>query len=350
MSLLKLAMSASNAITPLFASIGVSAAHSGNPLKFLAQKSGKASILKTRQKMQRATIATIGNTLNNIRAGKTQDSTRLLASIIDSIGLGHGAKMGLSNMESRYKNNKLAKAVINDIVDSKGRINIPKLERNLLIANKVHGLSTHYAKKKLATNGAMIGFGVGATRGALKEYSNENSDKKSILKHSLKSGIKDAAIGASIGGSLKAGFKKVKNMPSLKNINKVKNIYFKDDYWRKNIQAANENPFYRTIGKAGANLFTADPIKRGVRMARFEALHDFMNQDVRDVFKKENRHKAKRALITTIDSFKSPSRLENKFKINQSSFKGKETKFKDILKKPLKNKLDNSEDMIYEYK
>lgn len=348
MSVVKLAMSASAIFAPMFTAVGASAASSGNPLKFLAQKSGKASLINMRQKIQRTGIATIGNSLNNIRAGKVQDSTRLVSSIADTLS-GNVAKMGIGALSDNYKRSSLTRRIVNEIVDTNGRIKIPELERSIMLANKAHGFAVKYSKKKLAANGAMIGFGAGATRGALKEFSNEDSNNRHVIKHSLKSGLKGAAVGATVGGSVKAGLVKVKNMPTLKNINKIKNIYFRDNYWRDNIIAANENPVYRTIGKAGANMFTADPIKRGVRMARFEAMHDFFNQDVRDVFKKQNRHKAKRALSTFVDSFKSPSKLEEKFKMNKSRFTGKETKLRDILKVPVK-KVDNSEDIIYEYK
>jgi len=119
MSFIKLAFNPFIAVTAPLAAFGFQAARSGNPFKFITVKDTK-SLFGVRKKIQKASIATAGQSLARFKTGHVPDSTRAISSIVDA-QLGHPFKMGLTAAHEGYHSKglkgKITKFIVDDIVD-----------------------------------------------------------------------------------------------------------------------------------------------------------------------------------------------------------------------------------------
>ena len=307
---------------------------SGNPLKFIMAKN--EGPLSPRKAAQRLAASTFSNSVNKIRNGKVADSTKLLAAYGDEF-TGHSMQVGLNYIDDGYRKKGMAGHIIRHIVDqtvdNEGKYNIKNVEKYLKRAKKINSVMSHVKKYPYEY---AAGAGTGAVQ-SIKAY-NAEEDITKKRKAAIKGGIKGFAEGTVIGKALKAGSKKVQN----KIISKgalAHDIYFEDDYWRKNLLAANNNKFFRGIGRVGAHLFTADPEKRIARVASSEARDKLINGRkgfskglVKNFFSKEGRKvneaNFKDYMTKAQDKFRSTDTLKKKYGTQPK----KETKLKTFIK------------------
>lgn len=304
MSLIKLAIGpeiALSGVSPIAQAIGTTSAMSGNPLKWVMKKFPKRKLFNQkwlptepsfRRRSHELGIATFGNIVNNIRNGKTQDSTRFISAYLDS-QLGHTARMGGKVIEEIYKDKgsygKLGRKLLDKIVKTDGTIDIPKLEKILSYANTAYNQSTLFKNKPLVLAGTLSGGAIGAVR----KPNEKNSRFKNIMKGSIE--------GAGIGLGIKKGLGVLSN--KLKPASFAHDAYFEDSYWKDRITNANDNHIIRNLGKFTANRFTSFPDLKKARIARFHASEAY-KKDLSSI------KKAKNVVKLTANSFKK-SKFDN---------------------------------------
>lgn len=332
MSLIKVAfISPSRIATFLAPSIpGVILTKSGNPLKLLMSKN--SGPLSTRRILQKATASTFANSVNNIRNGKIADATRLGSAYLDEF-TGHSMQFGLQAVDAGYKKKGIAGKVIRHIVDETidkdGKYNIANIEKYLKRGKKVDNAINHIKKYPYELVPAA---GMGTYQG-LKSY-NKEQDVTKKNKAALKGTLKGFAEGVAIGKTLKIGAGVAQKKYTSK-LGKVHDIYFEDNYWKKNLESANKG-LYRGVGKAGSYLFTAAPEKRMARMksaaARDKLINGrqgFIKGFVKNMFSKSGRK-------TNEENFNDyATKIKDKFR----SVDYLKQKYGDTLQEHKKNKL-----------
>lgn len=255
MSLIKIAISPLMIPGAIFSGVGTMAARSGNPLKYMTFKDIN-SFTGLRRKTQRSALSTIAHSVKEMRAGKVQDSTRLIPAFLDA-QTGQFMKIGLGALEPVIHNKsakgKIVNNLLNQIIDNEGKYNIPNIEYGLKAINKVHNFTQLPHHLYGAAAGGTVGYAVG---------SNTNENPHGKLKSIIKGGI--------IGGGLGMAVRKAGQHSIITHGKKLHDAYFKDSYIKDSLEAANSKP-YQLIGKAGAKLFTSDPNKRNLRILASEA-------------------------------------------------------------------------------
>ena len=267
MSLIKLAFNPAS-LVPSFYSMR--AARSGNPLKFMMSRT-KGPIRKNI--IQRSALAGLAQSEANIRKGLVQDSTTLRGAFVDGVLLGQFGRMGINALEDIHNvptgTNILAKKILKHAISDEGKFKINNIEGMLNAGNNAHKFLSKAKKIPTAHLGTISGVAIGYTQG-----DNENQKIKSMAK------------GALIGGALGGSVKKMMNFThsKLSMVPKIHEEYFKDNYWRSQLEAANK-PFYnKLIGKhILADNLMSTPEARARRIARFDNVQKIMHTDIRDL-------------------------------------------------------------------
>ena len=195
--------------------------------------------------VQKAALSTFANAVNDIRKGRT--------SKVDF----------LKSFESAYKTpglkGKMVRTVIDQSISQEGKYNIPKVEKWLKFGNKINKIYSTLDKpstKTYALTGALTG---GLTNVALNYKASKDSEKPK--RKLIESGLKGAAVGLGSGIGIKRGVNWVAKKTGL--LSQLHNTYFKDDYWKKQLEGSNKS-IYNKIGKfSSKNFFTTDKVTNG---------------------------------------------------------------------------------------
>lgn len=256
MSLIKLAIIANPFVTGLSSLpilFSLRAAKSGDPFKYVFTRT-KGPI---RSRIQKATLAGFANMEANMRKGMVQDSTSWKGAALDA-QLGQFGRMGGKALEGIHLNptpmNLIGKAILGHTITDDGKFIIPNVEKLLEAGNRNYELLDKVKNLPLARTGLVAGSALGYATG-----DNE---------HKLKSTIKGGLIGGSLGGSLRSMVDYAHQKGSF--IPHWHKEYFKDNYWKSQLEAAND-PLYHNIGKhILADQLTAFPADRARRIAASE--------------------------------------------------------------------------------
>jgi hypothetical protein len=267
MSLIKLAFNPGS-LFPSFYSMR--AARSGNPLKFMMSRTN-GPIRKNI--IQRSALAGVAQAEANIRKGLVQDSTTLRGAFIDGALLGQFGRMGINALEDIHNvptgTNRIAKSILKHSISDDGQFKIKNIEGMINLGNDAHKFLSVAKKVPTAHLGTISGAAIGYTQG-------DNEHEK----------LKGMAKGGLIGGALGGSVKKMMNFThgKLSMMPKIHKEYFKDNYWRSQLEAANK-PFYnKLIGKhILADRLMSTPEARARRIARFDNWQKLMNTNVRDL-------------------------------------------------------------------
>jgi hypothetical protein len=267
MSLIKLAFNPGS-LLPSFYSMR--AARSGNPLKFMMSRTNG---LVRKNIIQRSALAGLAQAEANVRKGLVQDSTTLRGAFIDGVLLGQFGRMGINALEDIHNvptgTNKVFKNILKHSISDDGQYKINNIEGMLNLANNTHKVLGIAKKVPTAHLGTISGAAIGYTQG-------DNEKEK----------LKGMAKGGLIGGALGGSVKKMMNFThsKLSMIPKIHKEYFKDNYWRSQLEAANK-PFYnKLIGKhILADRLMSTPEARARRITRFDNFQKLMHTDVRDL-------------------------------------------------------------------
>lgn len=274
MTLIKLAFNPLSLIPLGGTAFSIRAAKSGNPLNYMIRKTN-GPITK---QIQRFGLAGVAHAEANLRKGMVQDSTSWRGSILDA-QLGQFGRMGIKLLEDVHTNptgtNRVVKKILEKAITDEGKYNIKNIEKMLNYANKGYKTVETVNKIPLSQLGTISGATIG--------YSRADDE------HKIKGLVKGGLVGGSLGAGVKKGLDFTQK--TFASIPKIHQDYFKDNYWKSQLEAANK-PFYNKVGKhVLANSLTAYPSDRARRLAqsdkmlsRGEKFWKLMNTDVKDLW------------------------------------------------------------------
>jgi hypothetical protein len=278
MSLIKLANPLTSIMGIIPSIFSARAAKSGNPLKYIMSRTN-GPIRKNI--IQRSALAGLAHSEANLRKGLVQDSTTFRGALVDGPLLGQFGRMGINMLEDIHNNpqagaNRLVKNILKHAISDEGQFKIKNIEGMINFGNNAHkflGIAKRIPTAHLGTiSGAAIGYSHG---------DNEHEKLKGMAKGGL--------IGGALGGSAKKMINFTHNKLSM--MPKIHKEYFKDNYWKSQLEAANK-PFYnKLVGKhLLANSLMSTPEARAVRIAksdkwqeRGEKFWKVMNTDIKDL-------------------------------------------------------------------